>query len=431
LEKLAVTNNLLQRNFDVKMSEIAAHHKYKRRLAANEFKTLSNTVRDRLINTLTSKKARLYKDKELEISSDNVFLLHPSQYGLTNPASPGGLHGKRATRHRREAEELPNFSESHKRKRKAQDSDESPVPQRPRLENGTSTPDWRAEKQHVHDVQFNASLYNLEKLFTEKELTMTYNNAALAAYSFMIRPTQSADDVVSPPNGKSDSSSENEKAAVVDGDAEDEDSPPGGAGMERQYSHATRSTRGNYLQTNMGLEVFPELNYPGTLDALSRQIPKMPPVINSLGVRNFTRPDARFEVNGLSAEDAAAEFDLIRRARAYNDEKGAGRNLDLEIGAKSLLQQASQPRTFRDLLEAFTNPRDFNYIAASNAKGMYVDVDQYIPVSSVRDDLGGHSMMPQLSRGSSMGGAAMSRQATGDSITPNKGGRGRGKARAD
>ncbi|KAE8445159.1 hypothetical protein EG329_013655 [Mollisiaceae sp. DMI_Dod_QoI] len=416
-----------ERNFEVKMAEVVAHHAYKRKLAASEHKALSDTMRDRLINSVTSKKARLSKDKEaLEINNDNAYLLHPSQFGLANPASPGGIHGKRATRHRRDADELPNFAETHKRKRKAQDSDESPAPSRQRLDNGTSTPTWQAEKLHNIAVQFDSPLYSIDKLFTEKELSMTYNTAALAAYSYMIRPTQSADDVESPPNGKSDSSSDNDKApaAAADGDADDAESPPGGTGMERQYSHATRSTRGAYLQTGLGYEVFPDINYPGTLDALSKHIPKLPPMINSLGSRNFSsRTDAAATVAGLSQEDAAAEIDLIRRARAYNDEHGPGANLGLEVGAKRVLEEAAFPKTYQKLLSRFTAQRDYSYIIPSDAKGaLYSNKSQNIPTSSVRDELGGHEMAPQLSQGS-MGGTPMSRQATDDSITKSKSGR--------
>ncbi|KUJ15333.1 uncharacterized protein LY89DRAFT_648588 [Mollisia scopiformis] len=418
-----------KRNFDVKMTEIAAQHAYKKKLATNEYKALSSTMRDRLINSVTSKKARLSKDKEaLEINNDNAYLLHPSQFSLTNPASPGGVHGKRATRHRREADELPNFAESHKRKRKAQDSDESPAPSRQRLENGTSTPVWHAEKQHANALQFDTPLYSIEKLFTEKELSMTYNSSALAAYSYMNRPTQNGEDIDTPSNGKSDSSSENEKAAAaaIEGEGDDAESPPGGVGMERQYSHATRSTRGNHLQTGLGFEAFPDLEYPGTLEALSKQIPKLPPMINSLGTRQFSsRTDTVASVNGLSPEDAAAEIDLIRRARAYNDEKGIGKNLNLEPGAKNLLEQAAQTKTYKHLLEAFATPKEYSYITPSDVKNvLYMNKMQNLATSSVREEMGGLEMVPQLSQGaSSIGGTPMSRQATDDSITKTKSGR--------
>ncbi|CZR58140.1 related to nif-specific regulatory protein [Phialocephala subalpina] len=414
-----------KRNFDVKKGEIESHHVYKRKLAYNEHKALASTLRDRLINSVTSKKARLSKDKEaLEINNDNSYLLHPSQFGLANPSSPGGIHGKRATRHRREAEELPNLAESSKRKRKAQDSDESPAPSRQRLDNGTSTPVWHAEKHHNTALQFESPLYSIEKLFTEKELSMTYNTAALAAYSFMVRSTQNGDPVDSPPNGKSDASSETGKAATAaaDPDAEDADSPPGAVGMERQYSHQTRSTR-TYMQTGLGFEVFPDINYPGAMDALSKQIPKLPPMINSLGSRNFSsRTDTIASVSGLPLEEANAEIDLIRRTRAYNDEHGIGANLELELGAKSLLAEAAYyPRNYKKLLDDMAC-NNYAYIAPNDAKGLLQSNGrgQNIPTSSVRDEIGGHEMAPQLSQASSMGGTSMSRQASGDSITKGK-----------
>jgi len=269
---------IFQRDFDIKLSELTADYAYRTKLASNEYQALSTTLRDRLINSVTSKKNRLAKDKEsLELGENsNALLLHPSQFGVANPASPGGIHGKRATRHRRDADELPNFPESNKRKRKAHDSDESPAPTRQRIDNGTSTPIWFAEQNALKAVQIDSALYSVEKLFTEKELAMTYNSAALAAHSYMQRQKTSGDDE-SPPNGKSDSSSENEKAitAAADLEAEDADSPPGGTAMERQYSHATRSTRGaGHYITGFGIDAFGDINYPGTFEALVKQIPK-------------------------------------------------------------------------------------------------------------------------------------------------------------
>jgi len=397
------------------MSDLAATDAYRKKLALSEHNSLASTLRDRLINSVTSKKNRLSRDKDMiEIGESNALLLHPNQFGLANPASPGGIHGKRTTRHRRDADDLPNFGESNKRKRKAADSDESPAPSRQRIDNGTSTPLWFVEKNNLHTTQVDSALYSIDKLFTEKELAMTYNVAALAAHSYMQRHQQSlSDDIDSPPNGKSDSSSEHEKALLAAGgdvDNEGADSPPGATAMERQYSHATRSTRGAGLAPNyisgFGIDGLGDLNYPGNMQALTRQIPKMPPLLASIMQKAYQKGEGANQPTGLSAEDAAAELDVIRRARSYNEEKGIGRNLELENGGKTLL-------------DAVTHPKQLN-------KYMYwLKSENTHAISSLREDVGGVPMSKQSSRGgdvaSEMGGTPMSRQATGDGVTSSRG----------
>jgi len=396
---------IFQRDFDIKLSELTADYAYRTKLASNEYQALSTTLRDRLINSVTSKKNRLAKDKEsLELGENsNALLLHPSQFGVANPASPGGIHGKRATRHRRDADELPNFPESNKRKRKAHDSDESPAPTRQRIDNGTSTPIWFAEQNALKAVQIDSALYSVEKLFTEKELAMTYNSAALAAHSYMQRQKTSGDDE-SPPNGKSDSSSENEKAitAAADLEAEDADSPPGGTAMERQYSHATRSTRGaGHYITGFGIDAFGDINYPGTFEALVKQIPKLPPIGLAYGTKTYTNKDptsAGF-ASGMSVDDANAEFELIRRARMYNEENGYGKNLDRDEGGKRLLEVVSDTKVKRHWVK-------------SDGKELLKEV-----VSSVREEA------YEEGANESVGGVAMSRQDTGDSLRTSSKGR--------
>jgi hypothetical protein len=334
------------------MGELQALHTFQKKLAAGEHAALSSTLRDRLINSVTSKKNRLSKDKEtVDISDSNAILLHPSQFGLANPASPGGIHTKRATRHRREAEDLGSFPETNKRKRKAADSDESPGPTRQRLDNGTSTPLWWQEKRNMESKQYDSALYSIDKLFTEKELAMTYNTAALAAHSYIQRhqPYDGLPD--SPPNGKSDASASTGDmitTAPAPDDNDDEDPfPAGGAAMERQFSHATRSTRGitSNLVTGLGIDGITDLNIPANLAAINKTIPKMPPALGPNMLKGYVKGESN-AVAGLSAEEAAAEFELIKHARMFNDAKGFGRNLDLENGGRGLLEAVATPRRF-------------------------------------------------------------------------------------
>jgi hypothetical protein len=402
-----------QRDFDVKLGELTADYAYRQKLAANEYHALSTTLRDRLINSVTSKKNRLAKDNAtLELSDNsNALLLHPSQFGVANPASPGGLHGKRATRNRRDVDDLPSFTESNKRKRKAHDSDESPAPTRQRIDNGNITPIWFSEQNALKAVQVDSVLYSVEKLFTEKELAMTYNAAAMAAHSYMQR-VKTSDGVDSPPTGKSDSSSENGKVitAAAEVEAEDADSPPGGASMERQYSHATRSTRVvNHYLSGIGIDGFGDINYPGTFDALVKQIPKLPPIGLAYGTKTYTSKDpasAGFAA-GMNADDANAEFELIKRARMYNEEHGLGKNLEKDESARNLLDMASSTK------------QRLHWVNSENKKKLEE------VMSAVRED-----EKKNESPSPPKGGTPMSRQGTGDSMVRTTSSRGRGRGRA-
>jgi hypothetical protein len=379
-----------------------------------------------LLNSVSAKKQRLNRDKDvLEIGESNAMMLHPSQFSISNPGSPGGIHGKRATRHRRDPEDLLNSTEPHRRKRKAHDSDESPAPKRLNTSAEWSTPSvldraalWQGQqsKQYLTKVQISSALYSVEKMFTEKELAMTYNNAALAAHAYMTRHT--TDDLDSPPNGSSESSGENGKGPTADTENDDPPSPP--PGMERQPSHATRSTRAPFSSNYMGMNVDlvtanGGLYTPPNIQAIARQMPKMPPLINLMGTRTFTRNDPVVTLSGLSDQEAAAELALIKRARAHNDEHGYGRNLDDDAGAKQLLKNASFPAApYEHWIKTSRKPA-----AAQNT-------------SSIRDELpegqapvlGGVEMAKENSfGGGSMGGTAMSRQATGESVKQSSRGR--------
>ncbi|KAH8600768.1 Sds3-like-domain-containing protein [Bisporella sp. PMI_857] len=409
---------LHRRDYEVKMSELNATHAYRMRLAANEHSALSSTLRDRLINSVISKKNRLSRDREtVEIADSNAFLLHPSQYGLANPASPGGLHGKRATRHRRDAEELATLAEGGKRKRKAADSDESPAPTRQRLDNGASTPLWAQEKRDLTSQQVDSNLYSIDKLFTEKELAMTYNTAALAAHSYIQRHQPYSDNVDSPPNGKADSSNDD---IAANGDMDDdEESAPGGVSMERQYSHATRSTRAvapNYV-TGLGIDVISDLNYPGNMLSLNKQLPKLPPLLASVMQRGYIKGDSANQPNGLTPEELASELEIIRQARRYNDQHGKGQNLELENGGRTLLEAVATPRRYQIY---YMKSENKGYIGSNTRES---NLRESSIRGSVRDGfatpLGGDDMSRVPSEVG--GGIPMSRQDTGEGVTSSRG----------
>lgn len=198
---------------------------YRIRLAKEEAALLSRTLRDRLIQSISQKRARLLKDKEqLDIADSNALLLNPTQFSIGNPAnSPGGLGANpRKTRNTRgrpgegdgpaalsNAEANANTNGAGKRKRKAAFDDDSgsPGPPDPRnasindargavssFENGnggstnhSSRTFQRDGKARAAYSQFEAPLYSIDRLFSEKELLMTMNRAHVSTSDYFDR----------------------------------------------------------------------------------------------------------------------------------------------------------------------------------------------------------------------------------------------------
>jgi len=101
----------------------------------------------------------------------------------------------------------------------------------------------------------------------------------------------------------------------------------------------------------------------------------------------------------MSVDDANAEFELIRRARMYNEENGYGKNLDRDEGGKRLLEVVSDTKVKRHWVK-------------SDGKELLKEV-----VSSVREEA------YEEGANESVGGVAMSRQDTGDSLRTSSKGR--------
>lgn len=167
-------------------------------MAREEHALLSNTIRDRLIQQLTSKKAKLLKEKEqLDIADSNALLFNPAQFNIGNPiASPGGAQNRktRNTRYRPgDVEDLPSISQAeNKRKRKAayEDNDNgSPAPANRISAEGSlgSSSSYRELKRKIQYSQFEAPIYSLDSLFSEKELAITLNRAHSAATDYFNR----------------------------------------------------------------------------------------------------------------------------------------------------------------------------------------------------------------------------------------------------
>lgn len=155
------------------------------RIAEEEHKALGRTIRDRVIQQVHKKKNQMLKEKEhLDIADTNALLLHPSQFSITHPASPGGAHSNRKTRHTRhrlDVDDLNKAGDSSKRKRKvpAEFENGSPGPISRPFE-----PDniyWEKSQAGIEYQQNSAPLLSIERLFTTKELTMATDTAVKTA----------------------------------------------------------------------------------------------------------------------------------------------------------------------------------------------------------------------------------------------------------
>lgn len=293
------------------------------------------------MNAIAAKKFRLNKEKEaLEISDASALLLHPNQFSLTNPASPGGPHGKRATRLRREMDEIPGLVDGKKRKRNPGEDDGSPAPQRRALDPTNTTPLWQGDRLVMRKTT--GPIYSIDKLFTDKELSMTYNAAAIAAHKHILLHKPKLDEngqIVSSP-GASDSGS---------GDTEEQDgtdSLPSAVPMERNVSHATRSARGapNFTDDKLiGLEGLANFDFPHNLQKMVGADPKLPPTFPSTYVKGPTKHSDFNTPLALSAEDVTSDLTVMGALKQYDQQHGRGANLENNNGSRSILEAVAYP----------------------------------------------------------------------------------------
>ncbi|KAI1136741.1 Sds3-like-domain-containing protein [Hypoxylon sp. FL0543] len=413
--------------YERKLHEYEKIHAYKIEVAKREHKTLSDTLRDRLINAITSKKYRLGKEKEaLDIADSSALLLHPNQFSLTNPASPGGTHGKRNTRLRREMEELPGFSENKKRKRNAADDEGSPAPKRGALDSSNTTPFWSSDRPRGLRKE-TGPVYSIDKLFTDKELAMTYNAAALAAHKHLLIRRDTNGNVITP-----------DESVAGNGDAHDDEEEPSAANMERQPSHTTRSTRGGHAQQNyydeaLGIEALANLEIPGNLDKLSGSEPKLPPLIHSQYSKAYRRDESNTPPT-LNESDRDKDLAVMRLFRNYQAKHGVGANLDVNNGGRRLLEAMAPPVTKSKYI-AYTQGRRPSTEILSESLGIQdSDMRGDGPVTEpenanagvVKDSPAGVQNSPAVGK-DSLGGVPMSRQSSLGGVAMSRSGSARGK----
>jgi Sds3-like len=247
---------LRQNEHQERLDRIKHECDYRLHLAATECDYLADTLRQRLVQQLSSRKQRLMKEKEqLDIADTNTLLLHPSQFSITNPSSPGsGGQTNRKTRHARhriDTEELGNGLAAaegiNKRKRKTLDDDPG-SPSR----DGISTPAERIKaKVQAHQT---APLYSINTLFTEKELNLQSHQAHIATRHFFSTSKGSAQT-----NGTDLRAKEHEfgqSPGSGDESSPEDDDGLAAPDMERTASqnfHVTRSTRNTGSQTRLDI----------------------------------------------------------------------------------------------------------------------------------------------------------------------------------
>ncbi|KAK4166121.1 Sds3-like-domain-containing protein [Cladorrhinum sp. PSN259] len=413
-------------DFEKKTSEYLNTHAFKIETANREYKALSQTLRDRLINAITTKKYRLNKEKEaLEISDASALLLHPNQFSITNPASPGGAHGKRTTRLRREQMEELSMDNKKRKRNNNNDDDGSPVPQRRAIE---TTPLWQTDRLATRKAT--GPIYSIDKLFTDKELSMTYSQSALAAHKYLLTHKPKFDENGRPipsPDGSDSGNGEHD---------EDTDSVPSAPMMERNVSHATRSgQRGannpNFIDDKLvGIEMLANFDFPGNFDRMLTADPKLPPTFPSTYIKGHNRMEYNV-TNGLANDDVNGDLMVMQALKQYDQAHGPGSNFAVENGSRKLLEAASLPARDRRFVAYLQGERPAENEVRKRL-GLPVLPDTVEPVvsnersSTPRPGLIG---TPGQSPAKGFGGVPMSRQSSANGVSMSrsssrKGGRG-------
>lgn len=176
----------------------------------------------------------------MDLSDSNAMLLHPNQFSINNPASPGGPQAPRKTRRTHKFGDPEDLTSENKRKRKfVEEDNESPGPGGRDI--GIGSPFREAKARTVH-AQFEAAAYSLERLFTEKELNMAMNHATVAASNFFAKmkvADGSQEATTNGTNGTTHDADNSDPEPDVDSD-----SPTGPVEMARQVSSNPHATRG-------------------------------------------------------------------------------------------------------------------------------------------------------------------------------------------
>jgi hypothetical protein len=267
-------------------------------IAEEEHKLLASTVRDRLQASIQQRASKLRREKEqLDLSDSNAMLLHPNQFSINNPASPGGPQAPRKTRRTGhkfgDPDDVAAVNDGKRKRKFFEDETGSPGPSGRNVELGIGSPFREAKARTIH-TQFEAPAYSLDRLFTEKELNMTLSHATIAASQFFAKKDADAaaaqDGATNGTNGNTHDHP-SEAGDAQDGE-QDSDAALGAPEMTRQVSsnpHATRgATRSAFNTGSLANGRLPFIyNPPFVLDAkvfqnlAKAQAPHPPPLSNN------------------------------------------------------------------------------------------------------------------------------------------------------
>ncbi|MCJ1473715.1 hypothetical protein MMC13_002366 [Lambiella insularis] len=147
-------------------------------VAKEEHKLLQESVRERKIASVQAKKKSLEKEKSLlDVADSSALLLHPTQFTITRPASPGGAQSNRKTRytrHRLEMENPETNGEVPRRKRKAPADFDNGSPgtiSRIHVDNEGSS-SWDRNYTSLEQQQVTAPVQSINQLFNTKDLQL-------------------------------------------------------------------------------------------------------------------------------------------------------------------------------------------------------------------------------------------------------------------
>lgn len=272
----------------------------------------------------------------LDIGDSNAALLHPDKYTFMNPASPGGAgqtsRKTRNARHRAaDPDELPSAANAleNKRKRKAafDEADGSPGPMSRYADLGTSSP-FKDSKTKTSYSQFGAPAYSVDRMFTEKELAMNMNTAAIAAQHFLVKlKDKPKNGDVAGANGHQADSEDPGAPAIVQTLASDavdgEDDATPGVEMDRSASVQPPQTR---LTTRSALNDLATVAE-GQLPFQSHLVPTFfPAVIGSKA--NGAAPGPA----PAGSTDMDHDFRFMSRADVSGDDATSNRLLEHAVG---------------------------------------------------------------------------------------------------
>ena len=389
--------------------EIENTYLYKVHMAEEEHRCLAATIRERLTASIQRKCDRLKKEKEqLDLSDSNAMLLHPNQFSITNPASPGGPQAPRKTRNRGhkfgDTDELAAGGEN-KRKRKLFEDNEngSPGPSGRNNDLRVGSPFREAKARTIHN-QFEAPAYSLERLFTEKELSYAMNQAAHAASEFFAKlknpDSVTQDTAANGTNGVNHDTTSDQAEGGNDAE-QDSESPAGPAEMTRQVSSNPHATRG---ATRSAL---------GPASLASRQFPFAAPQPFILPANIGSKPNASAPPpTALSTQDVEQDMLLMMREPATDDPLSE-KLLQTSVAPLRTREYQLQPPGYQPpVLEMMSHIR-------SVAPHLEIGTIGGIPMSA-QSSMGGYS---DVGANTPVGGVEMRRQASG---AGRRGGRGRG-----